>query len=130
MLFGLITTIEEMKTHGVPRNPRFERESRLWLIGKACARCGGKDKVQCHHIEPFHLHHYWPSRFPIDREMDPANWLPLCMGDWRCHLEAGHAGDFSMWVPDVAANCLAEAKRIADARKRLKEMPFREMEVG
>lgn len=115
---------EAMRKQGAERNPRFHRESRLWLKDHpTCARCGGKKSLQVHHVEPFHLHIMRPDLYPVDKEMDPANWIPLCMAKpWYCHIVAGHGGDFKMWIPTVREDCAAELKRILDARARLKKL--------
>ena len=83
---------------GKPRNPRFERESRQWLIGRVCACCGCTTGLQTHHIKPFHL-------FP-ELEMDPANWLALCgPTELNCHLRIGHLGNFKWYNPRVVELC-------------------------
>lgn len=53
-----------------------------------CAVCGGKVKVEVHHIKPFHIH--------PELELDPANLLTLCEGKKTvvCHLVFGHFGNY------------------------------------
>lgn len=96
-------------TFGARRDPRFERESREWLAGKACAACGGADKLECHHIQPFHL-------YP-ELEMDPANWWPLCMHAGRfCHYTWGHYGvSWKVFNPRVVEDTSAWAPRARNA---------------
>lgn len=67
-----------------------------------CAACGGKDRLNVHHVKPFHLD---PAN-----ELDPNNLITLCMGEKECHLHIGHGGSFKQYVPEVrklAAEALA-----------------------
>jgi hypothetical protein len=60
----------------------------------ACVACGRTERLQVHHIRPFHV-------FP-ELELDPANLMTLCEmfvndGDDtndNHHLHLGHGGDF------------------------------------
>jgi 5-methylcytosine-specific restriction protein A len=55
----------------------------------ACRACGGIEKLEVHHIVPFHLD---PSK-----ELDPANLVTLCesgKGGVVCHLAIGHLGNY------------------------------------
>lgn len=55
----------------------------------ACEVCGGEDKLEVHHVKPFHLH--------PNLELDPANLVTLCesnKGGANCHLLFGHLGNF------------------------------------
>ena len=77
------------KTFGAKRSsgwPRFRRE---FLKGKSCAVCGGTEKIELHHIEPFHL--------KPEFELDFSNVIPLCESKkWgvTCHQFFGHLGDY------------------------------------
>jgi len=77
------------------RNPKFGRESKLWLADKVCMVCGGKHRLMAHHKYAFHL---FPSL-----EMDTRYWRPLCEGDHRlnCHVLIGHLGDTQGFNPLV-----------------------------
>ena len=64
----------------------------------SCAACGAKNKLQVHHREPFH-------DFP-EKELDPTNFIVLCMTKKECHLRIGHGdngngGGFKFYNPDV-----------------------------
>lgn len=63
----------------------------------ACAVCGGTDKVEVHHVKPFHLH--------PELELDPSNFISLCEARAfvNCHLFVGHLGNFKSFNPDVIA---------------------------
>ena len=60
-----------------------------------CAVCGGKKKLEVHHIVPFHID---PAR-----ELMPSNLITLCEQgpSLNCHLIAGHRGNYSRWNPFV-----------------------------
>ena len=54
-----------------------------------CQVCGGIDKLEVHHIEPFHL--------APTRELDPDNLVTLCESKKHgvpCHLFFGHLGNY------------------------------------
>ena len=70
------------------RSSRWPALRRKFLKGKVCAVCGGKKKLEAHHVIPFHLD-------PV-RELDETNLIALCEGnrDINCHLMVGHLGSF------------------------------------
>lgn len=87
----------------------FRRRSSRWpaverhhlMLHPACAACGGREKVQAHHIIPFHV--------APDRELDPTNLLSLCETKApRCHLEVGHHGAWRRWNPDAVKDAAEE----------------------
>ena len=53
------------------------------LVPKECACCGGKKKIQVHHIKPRHL-------FPL-LVLVLSNLIALCKD---CHLRIGHLGSY------------------------------------
>jgi hypothetical protein len=66
-----------------------------------CEVCGGKDKLQVHHVRPFHLH--------PDLELNPENLITLCesgKGGVSCHLHFGHLGNFRSFNIDVHTDAL------------------------
>ena len=74
----------------------------------ACAVCGERQKLEVHHIRPFHLH--------PDLELDPANFITLCEDDddgVNCHLFFGHLGNFKSFNVDVAADAAHWSQKIA-----------------
>jgi 5-methylcytosine-specific restriction endonuclease McrA len=89
--------LEKVKTRGVPRSPRWPSLRKAFLAKNgSCAVCGGKRKLQAHHILPFHNH--------PDLELDPQNLLALCEGGktLNCHLRFGHWNDFGdKWNPNI-----------------------------
>ena len=65
-----------------------------------CQWCGGAQKLQVHHIMPFHLD---PSK-----ELDDTNLITLCeLHEVNDHLEKGHLGDFQRYNPDIRNQCEA-----------------------
>ena len=76
--------------------PLYHRSSH-WPLVRACwlqehgicVHCGGTTDLEVHHIRPVHL-------FP-GLELVPANFMTLCEGPTRCHLEYGHLGDWDNW---------------------------------
>lgn len=61
-----------------------------------CAVCGGTEKVEVHHIHPFHLH--------PELELDQNNLISLCEDNkdgFDCHLGFGHLGNFKSFNVDV-----------------------------
>lgn len=74
----------------------------------ACEVCGGADKLEVHHKQPFHLN---PAL-----ELDPANLITLCeanKGGVNCHLHFGHLGCYRAFNPDVAVDAPAWRAKLA-----------------
>lgn len=81
-----------------------------------CAACGGKDGLEVHHIEPYHIN--------PQKELDPANLLTLCENQSKlCHLTFGHAGFWRGWVPEVVKVAAENLKRV-QASAALAKHPF------
>lgn len=78
---------------------------RFLLTHNTCAACGGMNKLQVHHKQPFHLH--------PELELDPTNFITLCEGNNKCHLEIGHHGNWKSYNPRV----VEEAKATLNSRK-------------
>jgi len=54
-----------------------------------CESCGGKDKLEVHHIVPFHE--------APELELEESNLIVLCESKKygiNCHLAVGHLGDY------------------------------------
>ena len=90
------------------RAPKGKRRSSHWRNIRAhhlrehprCHVCGGKKKLQVHHLIPF-----WVAP---DLELEPTNLITLCeAGKYgvKCHLLFGHLGNFSR----VNTQCEADA---------------------
>ena len=62
-----------------------------------CAVCGGNEKLQVHHIRPFHIH--------PELELEPTNLVTLCeSGGSNCHLLFGHLKNFKSFNVNVLAD--------------------------
>ena len=86
----MISAKKEKAPNGAKRNAKWPsvRKEHLKKHSK-CACCGGKKKLEVHHVKPFHLH--------PELELDPTNLITLCenKGDGiNCHLLIGHLGNF------------------------------------
>jgi len=69
------------------------------LVQPTCVLCGGTDKLNVHHILPFHLH--------PDLELNPSNLITLCESlkhGVNCHLLFGYLGNFKNVNPSVVAD--------------------------
>lgn len=86
--------IEQQKTNGEARDPKWEKESKAFLVGKVCAACGTDKHLQVHHKKPFHLFR--------SLELVKSNWIVLCETPGKnCHLNDGHLGDWKIYNPLV-----------------------------
>ena len=71
------------------RNSKWRKLRNNFLKDACCAVCGGIDKLEAHHVVPFHE--------APERELDPSNLLALCeskKSGINCHLFVGHLGDY------------------------------------
>jgi 5-methylcytosine-specific restriction protein A len=72
-----------------------------------CELCGGSDKLEVHHVHPFHLH--------PELELDPSNLVTLCeanKGGISCHIAFGHLGNFKSWNVEVIKNAREWSEKI------------------
>ncbi len=80
-----------------------EVEKRHLKEEPVCQWCGGAEKLNVHHIKPFHL-------FPA-LELDDGNLITLCeVAGCEDHLEKGHLGNFKKFNPDIREQCIAHNK--------------------
>lgn len=73
-----------------------------------CAACGGTEKLEVHHKQPFHLN--------PDLELNPNNLIPLCESDSYgiiCHLTIGHLGNYKNFNPDVVKDASDMLKKLS-----------------
>lgn len=83
-----------MRSVGEKRSPKWDKvEEDFKAAHPKCECCGTKQRLQVHHIKPFHVE---PSL-----ELDETNLITLCMSDNECHLRVGHGGDFKSYNPNV-----------------------------
>jgi 5-methylcytosine-specific restriction protein A len=72
------------------------------LSNPKCAVCEGVDKINVHHIKPFHSH--------PELELELSNLITLCestKGGVNCHLWFGHLGNYKDINPNVIADATA-----------------------
>jgi hypothetical protein len=69
-----------------------------------CQWCGATERLQVHHIAPFHL--------DPELELDPKNLITLCEegGYVNCHLLHGHNGDWKSFNDKVREECSEHRK--------------------
>lgn len=91
---GLVEKLKGKIPWGTHRSPQWPRVRKEFLKGKVCAVCGGKEKLEAHHIVPFHV--------KPELELEPSNLLPLCEAKRfgvNCHQLTGHHGCWSKVNP-------------------------------
>ena len=86
----------------VKRSPKWEKLEREFKEAHpTCAACGSSNRLNVHHIEPFHI--------KPELELDPNNLITLCMDKNECHLQLGHLGNFKLYnlqIKEDAAKAL------------------------
>lgn len=110
MISKLITSIKDRIQGKVPllgkRSNQWPKYEHAWLaVNGECAACGAKEKLQVHHVKPFHLD---PSL-----ELDFNNYISLCeaKGGPECHLHIGHHGNFKNENPAVREEAAVVRKK-------------------
>ena len=76
-----------------------------------CALCDGKDKLEVHHIKPFHEH--------PELELEPTNLITLCESysyGICCHRTVGHLGDYKKINPSVVEDAAIWNKKLVDKK--------------
>jgi 5-methylcytosine-specific restriction protein A len=90
LLRHLKDRIQGKAPKGARRSSDWPRVRRAHLGAfPTCAACGGTEKIEVHHVQPFHLN--------PELELDPTNLISLCESKHKglnCHLLLGHVGDF------------------------------------
>lgn len=93
---------ERAKTAGNARSSQWSliRAAHLHR-NPTCAVCGGKEKIEVHHIKPFHTN--------PELELDFKNLITLCEAGKNgivCHQAIGHLGNYRSINIDVNADAL------------------------
>lgn len=109
---AFITNIKDSLTGKAPLG---SRRSSKWPKVRAehlkenstCAVCQGTNKLEIHHVEPFHQ--------APEKELDPSNLITLCEGNkvHNCHLTWGHLGNYKNCNPDVVVDAQIWNKKLA-----------------
>lgn len=110
----MLTYIKDRITNKAPTGAK---RSNLWQkirrdflkLNPICAVCGGKEKLEVHHIVPFHVD---PSL-----ELDLKNLITLCESKKKgsnCHLLFGHLGDYKKFNKDVIKDAKIWSSKLKD----------------
>jgi hypothetical protein len=75
----------------------------------SCCGCGKTDKLEVHHIEPYHVN--------SNRELDPSNLITLCKS---CHFTIGHLMDWSSWNIDVISDAKVYLNKVKNRPYQIK----------
>lgn len=115
MIKELINHIQDRLSGKVPAGSKRSdkwpevREAHL-KIQPYCKCCGGKNKLQVHHLKPFHLH--------PELELNPKNLITLCEDSvHNCHILFGHLRNFKSFN----VNCPKDVKIWSDKVKNRPE---------
>jgi hypothetical protein len=96
---------------GAKRSPKWPKVRKDFLEkNPTCAACGGTEKIEIHHLKPFHLH--------PELELEPSNLITLCEGKkgLNCHLVFGHLCDYKQINPDCRSDALMWKMKLAGKR--------------
>jgi 5-methylcytosine-specific restriction protein A len=85
-----------------------------------CEVCGATEKLNVHHILPFHLH--------PQLELDPDNLITLCEDEAyvNCHLFVGHLANFRGYNPDVVKDAAEWNAKLKANQERIHETAEKE----
>lgn len=112
MIGHVLDVIHGKAKPGQRRSPKWAKVRALFLgLKPSCAVCGGTERLEPHHIVPFHV--------APELELDPTNLIVLCESKRNgvtCHQFVGHLGNYRSWNPDVVTDAKCW-------RKKLKERP-------
>jgi 5-methylcytosine-specific restriction protein A len=105
------------------RSPKWSEARKAFLKTHVkCAACGSTTLLQVHHMQPFHL--------KPELELDPKNFIALCMSKNECHLLLGHGDNFKKYNPYIAADAMnvfagsvSPTDAIANAKKNSLFLP-------
>ena len=101
----VIRKIKDPGSHGEKRSKEWSKVRKKHLEKEPfCAACGGENKLQVHHCEPFHL-------YP-ELELDPNNLITLCENKNKDHLKVGHLGNFKNYNPNVKHDAAEMLKKL------------------
>jgi 5-methylcytosine-specific restriction endonuclease McrA len=97
---GIINKVTKFVAYlGKKRSPQWSKVRAVHLKKENhCRYCGHAEKLEAHHIKPFHL-------FP-KLELDPKNLITLCEdSEHHCHLNKGHLGSWKKYNPYIRRQC-------------------------
>lgn len=92
-----VKSIIREKSKSKKRSSRWDEVRDDFILSHpTCAACGSINRLQVHHILPFHLH--------PELELEESNLITLCMDIEECHLNIGHGGSYKCYNPSVIKN--------------------------
>jgi 5-methylcytosine-specific restriction enzyme A len=98
---------------GSKRSGQWPKVRREFLkTNTSCAVCGGRLKLEVHHVRPFHMH--------PELELDPSNLIVLCENKKdgaNCHLLFGHLGSFKSFNASVREDAKVWMEKISKRPK-------------
>jgi 5-methylcytosine-specific restriction protein A len=86
---------------GGPRSSRWQDVRDEFLEDAECLACGTREKLEAHHVRPFHEH--------PELELERSNLVALCRTH---HLVFGHLGCFRCANPFVVEDATAYRDRV------------------
>jgi len=88
--------------YGIERSPDWDKVRKAYLeVHGACVVCGQKGELNVHHMHPFH---YVVACGRPDLELDPRNFITLCVPhEEQHHILLGHLDDYESYNPQVVA---------------------------
>lgn len=91
---------------GDARSTLWPATRKAHLAKEPCCRaCGSKERLNVHHVEPFHVRK--------DLELDDRNLVTLCEAPGHnCHLVFGHLLDWKSWNTAVLADADAYRDKV------------------
>lgn len=93
----LVDRVQGKAPAGAKRSSRWPSVRRAFLAkNPVCAMCGGRKKLEVHHIRPFHE--------APELELEESNLIVLCESkSWGvvCHQFVGHLGTYTRANPQV-----------------------------
>ena len=103
------------RTHGSERSPHWPTVRKSYLEKHPlCECCGGHEKLNVHHVHPFHLH--------PELELEESNLITLCEGDQvNCHLAIGHLFNFKLYNPEVRKTSAELLELFTKKKQEIKE---------
>ena len=90
---------------GIPRSGKWPGVRTQYLkINPFCAACGSTEKLEVHHVVPYHQDR--------SKELDFENMITLCMGSGRCHFVHGHLLSWKSHNKDVRMDSIRYYRKI------------------
>ncbi len=112
ILGSVLSLPKPEELHRSSRSPKWP-EARAAHLAKnpVCEVCGGKEKIEVHHVEPFHER--------PELELSEENLVTLCADpSCKAHLTIGHLGNYQLHNPKIREDAAMLKIRRQEARKK------------